>query len=125
MNTMLRKLFVMLGLVVAAGLVAGCAELNPKTEGQLQSALEAKKEAFQKCYEAALTKDRELTGDVDLVLDVNAENGKVTKAKVKKSSIKDDEMKTCVAKAADEIKLPEPPGVPVEGHYTVDFGFTK
>lgn len=125
MKTMIHNLFVALGLVVAAGLMAGCAELNPKTEGQLQSALEAKKEAFQKCYEAALKQDREVQGDVALVLDINADSGKVTKVKVAKSAIKDDEMKSCVAKAADAIKLPEPPCVPVEGHYTVDFGFSK
>jgi hypothetical protein len=49
--------------------------------------------------------------------------GQGTKAQVKKSQINDNDMKQCVAGAAGDIKLPEPPGVPVEGHYTLDFGF--
>jgi hypothetical protein len=107
-------------------LAAGCgAKLNENTEGQLKSALEAQREAFKACYEAALERDRNTQGPMNLVLDVHKESGKVTKAEVKITTISDEEMKKCVAGAAKQIKLPEPPGVPVEGHYAVAFGFEK
>lgn len=107
-----------------ACMTAACgAELNPKTEGHIQSALEAKGGEFRACYETALEKDRELTGDMGLKLDINEESGQVTKSEVEKSTIEDQQMKDCVAGAASDITLPEPPGVPVEGHWSLQFGF--
>ena len=121
----MTKIMLAFGLCLAFGaLSAACgAELNPKTEGQLKSALEAKRDAFKACYESALQKDRGYKGEMGLVLDINAKPGKVTNAKVVKSDIENGKMKKCVAGAASDISLPEPPGVPVEGHYTLDFGF--
>ena len=110
-------------LALGALAVACGAELNPKTEGHIMSALEAKRDAFKACYEAALEKDREAKGEMGLLLDINAKPGKVTNAKVEKSDIDNGKMKKCVTDAASDISLPEPPGVPVEGHYTLDFAF--
>lgn len=110
--------------LILSALAIGCgAQLNPNTEGQIQSALQAKTEAFKVCYEDALKKDRELQGEMGLLLVLDEKNGAVTEAKVEKTEIKDAEMKSCVAGAAQEIDLPEPPGVTVEGHYALDFGF--
>ncbi len=112
--------------VVLGSLAAGCgAKLNENTEKQLKSALEAQREAFKTCYVDALERDRNIQGPMSLVLDIDKKSGAVTKAKVKVTPIADGEMKKCVAKAADKIKLPEPPGVPVEGHYSLVFGFEK
>ena len=119
------RIMLAFGLCLALGaLTAACgAELNPKTEGHIMSALEAKRDAFKACYEEALQKDREYKGEMGLLLDINAQPGKVKNAKVVKSDIDNGKMKKCVAGAASDITLPEPPGVPVEGHYTLDFGF--
>jgi hypothetical protein len=107
-------------------LVAACgAELNPKTEGHIVSALQAKQDGFRACYASALERDREVKGEMGLQLDIHEESGKVTKANVKTSDIEDVTMKMCVETIAGTIKLPEPPGVPVEGHYTLDFGFEQ
>lgn len=115
---------IILLLAMLGSLFAACgAELNPKTEGHIVSALEAKRDAFQACYETALAKDREVKGEMALQLDINKENGKVTNTKVEKSAIADSTMKKCVCDATSDIKLAEPPGVPVEGHYALDFGF--
>jgi hypothetical protein len=111
---------------VLASLAAGCgAKLNENTEKQLKSALEAQREAFKACYEQALERDRNTQGPMSLVLDINKDPGAVTKAKVAITTIPDEEMKKCVVKVVDKIKLPEPPGVPVEGHYSLVFGFEK
>jgi hypothetical protein len=120
---MMKTLVIATGCALLLGLATGCAKINPNTESQLQAALEAKQGEFKKCYEDALNRDREIAGKVALKLQIDKAKGKVTKAEVEKTQIQDDDMKQCVASAAKSIELPEPPGVPVEGHYAVDFSF--
>ena len=111
-------------ICLALGLVAlACVKLNPNTEGQIESALQAKKDAFKACYVAALEKNRKTKGKMTLVLKIDQETGKVTSASVKKSTIKDKAMKKCVSKAAKKITLPEPTVAPVEGRYDIAFNF--
>jgi hypothetical protein len=112
-------------LVMLCGFVQGCAKLNPNTETQLLSALEAKTEAFKACYVTALDRDREVEGSMGLGLKLNEESGDVTSSEIENSDIEDTDMQKCVVDAADDISLPEPPGVPVEGHYDLAFGFEE
>ncbi|MCP4606789.1 MAG: AgmX/PglI C-terminal domain-containing protein [Proteobacteria bacterium] len=119
-----RKIVILVGMGLALGfLISACAQLNPNTDGQILSALEAKQDAFKACYVTALERDRETQGTVGLLLDIENPSGQVTSSAVEESNITDDEMNQCVAGAAGDISLPEPPGVPVEGHYDVQFGF--
>lgn len=125
MKTM-KRVFAIALCVVLGSLAAGCgAKLNENTEKQLKSALEAQQEAFKACYEQALERNRNTQGPMSLVMDINKDPGAVTKAKVAVTTIPDEEMKSCVVKVVNKIKLPEPPGVPVEGHYSLVFGFEK
>jgi len=122
----INSVFAIALCVILGSLAAGCgAKLNENTEKQLKSALEAQREAFKVCYEQALERDRNTQGPMSLVLDINKDPGAVTKAKVGMTTIQDDQMKKCVVKVVKEIKLPEPPGVPVEGHYSLAFGFEQ
>ncbi|MDJ0762202.1 MAG: AgmX/PglI C-terminal domain-containing protein [Myxococcota bacterium] len=119
-----RTMKVVLGLCLALSTsVMACAQLNPNTEGHIKAALEARKEAFKACYESALERDRETKGTVGLKLDLAKDTGSVTSAAVAKSDIQDTAMNQCVATTASDITLPEPPGVPVEGHYDIQFAF--
>ena len=102
---------------------SACAELNPNTSGHIVSALEAKHDEFKACYEAALERNRETQGMVGLKLAIDDEAGRVMSAEVEESNIEDQELRRCVATAAEDIALPEPPGVIVEAHYDVEFGF--
>ncbi|MBN2717442.1 MAG: hypothetical protein JXX14_16440 [Deltaproteobacteria bacterium] len=111
-----------MGILLVAGL-AGCGSLNPKTEGQIYSALEAQKEQFQKCYEDALKKDRNAKGDVDLKMKFEPKSKRPRETAVAKSDIQDSEMMQCVSKAADRIRIEDAPGVFVEGQYTVNFDY--
>lgn len=120
---MVKRIAVTAVCALILGISTGCAQVNPNTQGQLQSALEAKQGEFKQCYEAALQRDREIQGNVALKLQIDKTNGKVTQAEVEKTRIADEDMKRCVANAAKTIELPEPPGVPVTGHYAVDFSF--
>ena len=118
-----RKMAI-LGLFVISGvLCAACASLNPNTEGQILAALEAKKSEFKQCYESALEQNRETRGIVGLELKLDGESGSVTSSAVENSTIGDNNMNQCVATSASDISLPEPPGVPVEGHYDINFDF--
>ena len=104
-------------------LSTACASLNPNTEGQLQAALEAETHAFRACDVAALEKDRETKGTVGLKLDLGADSGDVQASSVNETTIQDETMNQCVADSASDISLEEPPGVPVEGFYDIDFSF--
>ncbi len=123
----IAKLIILAGLVLSLGAsaMACAAELNPNTEGQLLSALDAQRGAFKTCYESALAKDRTVQGNMGLLLAINQESGAVTSSSIEKTEIKDGQMGQCVSNAAMSIKLPEPPNVPVEGHYNIAFGFEK
>ena len=111
-------------ICLALGFIAlACVKLNPNTEKQIESALQAQRAAFKACYVTALEKNRKTKGKMSLVLKIDEKTGTVTSAAVKKSTIKDKTMKKCVAKAAEKITLPEPTVAPVEGHYDIAFGF--
>lgn len=120
----MSKAAISIGLCLMLGSFAlACARLNPNAEGQLASALTAKTDAFKACYEDVLTRDRTAMGKMNLVLEINEDPGKVTSSKVAKSDINDPQMKKCVSEAAQDITLPEPPGVLVEGRYELVFAF--
>lgn len=106
-------------------LAIGCAELNPKFEESLNSALDAKKGVFQKCYEDALEKDRNAQGEMDIKLEFTPNKKRAEKAKVTRSEIKDKKMKKCVTKAAKSIHTSELPGTWVNGKYTIEFTLNK
>ncbi|MCU0662804.1 MAG: AgmX/PglI C-terminal domain-containing protein [Myxococcota bacterium] len=120
---MMKNIVIAAACALVLTLTSGCLKVNPNTQGHIQTALEAKQGEFKKCYEDALQRDREIQGNIDLVLQIDKDNGKVIEAQVEKTKIADMEMKQCVAGAAETIALPEPPGVPIEGHYAVEFSF--
>jgi hypothetical protein len=120
---MLKK-GIVIGVSLALGFsIAACAALNPNTEGQIMAALEAQMGEFKACYETALDRDRNTKGTVGLKLKVHEQSGEVTSSSVENTTILDNDMNQCVANAASDISLPEPPGVPVEGYYDINFSF--
>lgn len=124
MNSVKYTLMVVGCLVVGMGLMS-CGSLNPKTEGQIYSALEAQQDAFQQCYEDALKKDRNVKGDVDLTLKFEPKSKRPKDTRVTNADIKDPEMLKCVTNAADKVRIEDAPGVFVDGQYTVNFDFSK
>lgn len=119
------KIILAIGLFTAMGtLMAACgAELNPKFEGSLNNALNAKNGEFKACYEEALTKDREAKGVMNLDIQFKADSKKAQDASVKKTEISGGGIKKCVAGAAKGVETTELPGVPVTGKYKIDFNF--
>lgn len=107
--------------LLLALLAGSCARLNPNTENNIDSALEAKRGAFQACYEDALDRNQETQGMVALQLTIDAQKGDVTSSTVAQTNIDDEEMPSCVAHAAEDITLSEPPGVRVDGQYEFVF----
>ena len=119
-NTIVMMVALCAGLMLVA---SGCGTLNPNTQGQIASGLEGQSNQLEKCYKSALKRNRNTKGKMTVQLEIHKETGKVTKAKVVKSNIKDKTMKKCVAKVARKIKLPESPGKFVKGVYHIEFAF--
>ena len=122
MKTIKTVSIISLFLMVCVGSL-GCRSLNPNTEAQILSALEAKKGEFQQCYESALDRNREARGTVTLKLKFDEVSGDTTSSSVDATNLADNTMNQCVAGAASNISLPEPPGLPVEGNYDINFDF--
>ncbi len=119
------RIMLAIGLFAAMSmLMAACgAELNPKFESSLNNALDAKNGEFKACYEAALEKDREAKGLMNLDIEFKADSKKAKDASVKKSEISGGGIKKCVVGAAKGVETTELPGVPVTGKYKIDFNF--
>jgi hypothetical protein len=124
---MKTRTVLLIGLIMAVGaLTSACgAKLNPKFDKAVSSALDATKGEFKSCYEDALTRDREIKGDMDLAIDFKAEATKPASVDVKKTEIKDDGMQKCVVKAAKGITVSVKPGAPVEKQQKLEFKFEK
>jgi hypothetical protein len=113
-----------ISLLFVVGVVGvGCRSLNPNTEGQILSELEAKKGEFKQCYVSALERNRETRGTITIKLKFDEVSGDTTSSSVDATNIGDNTMNQCVAGAAANISLPEPPGLPVEGNYDINFDF--
>jgi hypothetical protein len=124
-ETMKTRTILMIGLILGLGVLAtACgAKLNPKFDKAVSSALDATKGQFKACYEDALTRDREAQGDMDLGISFKADGQKPDDVDIKKSDIKDADMKTCVKTAAKGISVTEKPGAPVEKQQKLLFKF--
>jgi hypothetical protein len=116
-----------LGLILVLGALASAcaAKLNEKFEPALNSALDASKGQYKTCYEDALTRNREATGQMDLSIAFAAEGKAPSAVDVTKSAIDDDKMKACVTDATKAISLTEMPNVAVEKPQTLSFEFEK
>jgi len=124
---MKTRTWLLIGLIVGLGVLAsGCgAKLNPNFDKSVSSALDATKGEYKACYEDALTRDREAKGEMDLAIGFKADGKSPADVDVKKTEIKDDDMKKCVVKATKGIKVDQTPGAPVEKRQTLDFRFEK
>jgi hypothetical protein len=126
-ETMKTRTVLMIGLILGLGVLStACgAKLNPNFDKAVSSALDATKGEFKACYEDALTRDREIKGDMDLAVIFKAEETKPDDIDIKKTDINDDGMKKCVKKAAKGINVTEKPGAPVEKRQKLEFRFEK
>ena len=124
---MKTKTMLAIGLILGLGaLSTACgAKLNPNFDKSVSSALDATKGQFKACYEDALTRDREIKGDMDLAVTFKAAEKTPDDVDIKKSDIKDNGMKKCVKKAAKGISVDQTPGVPVEKQQKLVFKFEK
>ena len=116
-------LFVVLILGLGVLSTACGAKLNPNFDKAVSSALDATKGEFKACYEDALTRDREIQGDMELAVIFKATDKKPDDVDIRKSEIKDDGMKKCVKKAAKGITVDQTPGAPVEKQQKLVFKF--
>ncbi len=108
-------------LFAAISLLTGCAKLNPKFEDSLNNAIMAKTGDFENCYTAALKKNPETKGDMQLKLEFEPNAKKAKSASIVATKIKDAGMKKCVVAVAQTVETVELPGTWVDGKYTLEF----
>lgn len=116
-----------IGLILVLGALASAcgAKLNGNFYPALASAIDASKGQYTACYEDALTRNREATGEMELAIAFEAEGKSPSAVDVTRSAIDDDKMKVCVADATKAISLSEMPNVAVEKPQTLSFEFEK
>ena len=91
--------------------------LKPET---IQKVIRAQFGGMKKCYEAALLRDRKLTGK--LTVDFTIErSGKTSEVRVGNSSIKDAAMRSCMVEVFERLRFPAPKGGTVTVGYPIVF----
>ena len=101
---------------------SGCArEFDLKTPAEIQSEIEARQNGFEQCYSEALVRNRSATGDVAIILNIEADTGAVSSVEISHSEIDDTDFMDCIKNTAVMIKLKNPRDFPIKGHYTLNF----
>jgi translation initiation factor 2 gamma subunit (eIF-2gamma) len=109
----------MRALVVIATALAACGGGGVgDAQKRLRTAVDAKQDMLDDCYEKTLARDAEAKGDVQVLFKVS--NGGDVKSEVKGGKL-DGKLLKCVQKALDEIKLSPGPGANMEVTYDVTF----
>ena len=84
-------------VLAIASTVFGCAgTLGGKTRDALREGVTAKQADLQTCYAAALAKNRDAAGQVELAVHVQSNQKTVHQVDVVQSAIDDTEMQACV-----------------------------
>lgn len=109
--------FAMAALLAAA---AGCGGIG-NAQKQLRSAVDAKKPTLDQCYGAALQRNKETVGDMDLVIHVAEKTGQVEKVDVVRDGVGDGELSQCVQSALVGIGVDPKPKANLEISYTLQF----
>lgn len=107
-----------LGLIFGFVFMIGCSSSDKTKEAPAAAAIDKEgirkvffenSRAIRQCYEATLKKEPALAGVVKLDFDI-VTGGLVEKAKIKDtSSLKNEEVHTCLLATLKTLKFPEPP----------------
>ena len=109
-------------VLAIASTVFGCAgTLGGKTRDALREVVTAKQADLQTCYAAALAKNRDAAGQVELAVHVQSNQKTVHQVDVVQSAIDDTEMQACVQRTVGGVTIPQAPSGNVEAHFTLDF----
>lgn len=106
--------------VVTTLALAACGGGVGDAQKRLRTAIEAKQDALDDCYEKTLERDTEVKGNLMVVLKVAKGGGGVSSA-VTGGKVKDGKLVKCVQGTLDAIKLKPAPGANMEVTYTLAF----
>lgn len=109
-----------IALAVVLATAVGCGRVNPARRG-LWSAVEAKREQLNQCYEQVVARNPSVAGSMVMWLEVSDDNGQVTSVEVENSGVPDESLAPCVTGALQEIRLAEPPPIAMRVQYTFQF----
>jgi hypothetical protein len=100
-------------------LIAACGGGIGDAQKRLRTAVDAKQDAFDDCYEKALAKNAEVAGKLQVVLKVK-KGGSAVSASPSGGKL-DDKLVECVQTALDSVKLSPAPKANTEVSYTLSF----
>ena|SRR5438132_9753926 len=87
---------------------------------RLRTAVEAKQEMLDDCYETTLARSAEVKGELRVVLKV-AKDGGAVRSQAAGGKVGDAKLVKCVQNALDAIQLSPAPGANMEVTYTLIF----
>jgi hypothetical protein len=108
-----------IALITIASLAA-CGGGIGDAQKRLRTAIEAKQDALDDCYEKSLARNAETAGNLNLVVKVAKKKGTVS-ASAAGGKIGDEKLVQCVETAIDSVKLSPAPKSNMEVSYTVAF----
>jgi hypothetical protein len=100
----------------------GCAGSVGEAPKLLRSAIDDKQDTLDQCYAKNLKGDDSGKGDMELVLHVAAEDGRVQSVKIASSEIDDGKLKKCVTKALETVTIDPAPSSDFDIDYELQFG---
>lgn len=117
---MSRPILSCLALAAVLATTVGCGRVNPARRG-LWSAVEAKREQLNQCYEQAVARNPSVAGSMVVWLEVSDDNGQVSSVELENNGVPDDALAPCVTGTLQEIRLSEPPPIAMRVQYTFQF----
>lgn len=109
--------------VLAASGALGCGgalDVQPR----LRAAVDAKKVDLDRCYDVALGRNREASGELKVVV-AFAPSGRVEAVTAAPSKVDDKDLVACVTSMLREVRVDPPPPVDVKVGYTLVFRATE
>lgn len=100
--------------------LAACGGGIGDSQKRLRTAIEAKQDALDDCYEKSLTRSAETAGNLNMLVKVAKKSGTIS-AKAAGGKISDTKLVKCVETALDAVKLAPAPKSNMEVTYTFAF----
>jgi hypothetical protein len=109
-------------IALAFALAAGCATgTGADVRKDVIARMKDARPALETCYETALTRNRKLKGEIELMIVIEPKTGKFKDVTVKRDELADDEMQSCVITAVTALKLAKPQETNVSLSYPFAF----
>lgn len=110
-------------ILLAAGGAVGCGSALD-AQPRLRAAVDAKKVDLDRCYDVALGRNRDASGEMKVAVAFGA-TGRVEAVTAAPSKVDDKDLVACVTSALREVRVDPPPPIDVKVEYRIVFRATE